>query len=52
MRSRILEREQCGVADQQRGIGVGEHGERIGCGRDELRISPNEFAKEKLCVGE
>jgi len=47
-----FEGEQGGVADEQRGVGLGEHGDGIGGGRLEVRRGAEEVAEEHLCVGD
>jgi len=47
-----FERKQRGIADEESGIGLPEHGDWIGGVLDKLRLRAEEFAKENLGVRE
>ena len=52
MLRRCFEGEQCGVADEQGGVGVLEHGDGVGWVLEEGGLGAEEFAEEDLGVGE
>ena len=50
--ARVLEGKQGGVADEQGGVGVGEHGGKVGGVLEELGRGVEEVAEEHLGVGD
>ncbi len=50
--SRDSRARSAGVADEDRCVGLLEHGDGIGCGGKECRLVLREFAQEDFGVGE